>query len=195
MTGEGTKSRPEIIVLGASAGGLHAIELVIRSLPSGFPVPIVVVQHRSRESTDAYADVIGKSSLLPVREVEDGDSLRAPGVYLAPPDYHVLIEPGRTALSIDEPVSYSRPSIDVLFESAADTYGARVVAVLLTGANADGAKGLLRVKQAGGYAIVQNPKTAESPEMPAAGIAMTPVDLVLELDGIAGALVQRATLP
>ena len=192
MTTEAPGTRPQIIVLGASAGGLHAIEHVLRSLPRGFPVPIVVVQHRSRESTDAYAELISKSSQLPVREVEDGDVLRAPGVYLAPPDYHVLIEPGRTALSIDDPVSYSRPSIDVLFESAADTYGAGVVAVLLTGANADGARGLLRVKEAGGYAIVQNPQTAESPEMPAAAIAMAPVDLVLELDRIAGAIVQRA---
>ena len=194
MTAEVITTRPEIIVLGASAGGLHAIERVLRSLPRGFPVPIVVVQHRSKESSDAYTDVVGKSSLLPVREIEDGDALRAPGVYIAPPDYHVLIEPGRTALSIDDPVSYSRPSIDVLFESAADTYGARVVAVLLTGANADGARGLRRVKEAGGYAIVQNPQTAESPEMPAAGIAMAPVDLVLELDGIASALVQRAAI-
>ena len=113
-------------------------------------------------------------------------------MYLAPPDYHVLIEPGRIALSIDEPVSYSRPSIDVLFESAADVYGPRVVAVLLTGANADGSKGLVRVKAAGGYAIVQDPSTAESPEMPAAGIASVPVDRVLPLEQIAAELVRRA---
>lgn len=192
MSAATTSTRPQIIVLGASAGGLHALEHLLGCLPRGFPVPIVVVQHRSRESTDAYAEVIGRSTELPVREVEDGDPLRAPGVYLAPPDYHVLIEPGRTALSIDEPVSYSRPSIDVLFESAADTYGARVCAVLLTGANSDGARGLVRVKQAGGYAIVQDPSTADSPEMPTAGIAMAKVDRVLGLDGIAHELMQRA---
>lgn len=188
-----TPARPEIIVMGTSAGGLRALEAIFAALPGGFPVPIVAVQHRSRESSDAYAAVLGKVTPLPVREIEDDDRLSAPGVYLAPPDYHVLIEPGRVALSVDEPVSYSRPSIDVLFESAADAYGARVLAVLLTGANADGAKGLVRIKQAGGYAIVQDPHTADSPEMPAAGIATAPIDLVLPLDQIAGELIRRVT--
>lgn len=182
---------PQIIVVGASAGGMRALEAVLGGLPRGFSIPIVAVQHRARESSDAYAEVLGKSTALPVHEVQDDDPLRAPGVYLAPPDYHVLIEPGRMVLSIDDPVSYSRPSIDVLFESAADVYGARVCAVVLTGANADGAKGLLRVKQAGGYAIVQDPHTAESPEMPAAAIAHAPVDRVLPLEEIAGEIVRR----
>ena len=189
--GAAPSTRPEIIVVGASAGGLRALEKVLGALPRGFPVPIVAVQHRARESSDTYAEVLGKGSALPVHEVHDDDPLRAPGVYLAPPDYHVLIEPGRMALSVDDPVSYSRPSIDVLFETAADAYGSRVCAVLLTGANADGAKGLMRVKQAGGYAIVQDPHTAESPEMPAAGIANAPVDVVLPLDAIAAELVRR----
>lgn len=183
---------PGIIVVGTSAGGLKALEMILRGLPRGFPIPIVAVQHRSRESSDAYAEVVGKGSAVPVREIEDDEVLRAPGVYLAPPDYHVLIEPGRIVLSVDEAVSYSRPSIDVLFESAADVYGARVLAVLLTGANADGAKGLVRIKQAGGQAIVQDPRTAESPEMPAAGIASANVDRVLPLEEIAAELVRRA---
>ena len=187
-----SSTRPEIIVVGASAGGLRAVEQVLGRLPPNFPVPLVVVQHRSRESTDAYAAVLGHGTPLPVAEVEDGDPLRAPGVYVAPPDYHVLVEPGRMVLSIDDPVSYSRPSIDVLFESAADVYGQRVCAVLLTGANADGARGLARVKAVGGYAIVQDPSTAESPEMPTAGIAMAPVDRVLTLDGIARELLRRS---
>ncbi|CAN5543077.1 chemotaxis protein CheB [soil metagenome] len=182
---------PGIIVVGTSAGGLKALEMILRELPRGFPVPIVAVQHRSRESSDAYAEVLGRGSALPVREIEDEDVLRAPGVYLAPPDYHVLIEPGRIVLSVDEAVSYSRPSIDVLFESAADVYGPRVLAVLLTGANADGSKGLVRVKQAGGQAIVQDPHTAESPVMPAAGIASANVDRVLPLEQIAAELVRR----
>lgn len=191
MRPEASSARPGIIVVGASAGGLRALEAVLGGLPRGFPVPVVAVQHRSRESSDAYADIIGRSVQLPVREIEDDDSLRAPGVYLAPPDYHVLIEPGRMVLSIDDPVSYSRPSIDVLFESAADVFGEKVIGVLLTGANQDGAHGLARIKQAGGYAIVQDPKTAESPEMPAAGIAATTVDQVLSLDDIAVAIVRR----
>jgi two-component system chemotaxis response regulator CheB len=184
---------PEIIVVGASAGGLRALEAVLGGLPRGFPVPVVAVQHRARESSDTYAEVLGKGTALPVHEIQDDDPLRAPGVYLAPPDYHVLVEPGRLVLSVDDPVSYSRPSIDVLFESAADVYGARVCAVLLTGANADGSKGLVRIKQAGGYAIVQDPHTAESPEMPAAGIASAPVDRVLPLEEIAGEIVRRLT--
>lgn len=186
-----TLVQPGIIVVGASAGGLRALEMVLGGLPRGFPVPIVAVQHRSRESSDAYADILGRSVKLPVREIEDDDALRAPGVYLAPPDYHVLIEPGRMVLSVDDPVSYSRPSIDVLFESAADVYGAKVLGVLLTGANHDGAQGLSRIKQAGGYVIVQDPRTAESPEMPAAGIAAAPVDQVLALEDIAVAIVRR----
>lgn len=184
-------ARPEIIVVGTSAGGLRALEILLGGLPRGFPVPIVAVQHRARESSDTYVELLGKGTPLPVREVQDEDALRAPGVYLAPPDYHVLVEPGRLALSVDDPVSYSRPSIDVLFESAADVYGARVLAVLLTGANADGAKGLARVKQAGGFAIVQDPATAESSAMPTAGIANAPVDRVLPLEQIAGELVRR----
>ena len=193
MTKGSAETRPAIVVVGGSAGGMRALEALLGGLPRGFPIPIVSVQHRARESSNTYAEVLGRATSLPVREIDDDDPLRAPGVYLAPPDYHVLIEPGRIALSIDEPVSYSRPSIDVLFESAADVYGPRVLAVLLTGANADGSKGLVRVKEAGGYAIVQDPSTAESPEMPAAGIASVPVDRVLPLEQIAAELVRRAT--
>ncbi|MBS2020396.1 MAG: chemotaxis protein CheB [Deltaproteobacteria bacterium] len=174
-----------LVVVGASAGGLKALEVVLGGLPTGFPVPVVAVQHRARESTEAFAEVLSRGTTLPVREVDDDDPLRAPGVYLAPPDYHVLIEPGRVALSVDDPVSFSRPSIDVLFESAADAYGSGVLAVLLTGANADGAAGVARVKEAGGFAIVQDPHTAESPEMPSAAIALAPVDRVLPLSEIA----------
>ncbi|MDB4945513.1 MAG: CheB methylesterase [Labilithrix sp.] len=180
-----------VVVVGSSAGGLHALEAILGRLPADFPVPVVAVQHRARASSDVYASLIGRSTKLPVREIDDDDALCGPGVYLAPPDYHVLIEPGWIALSIDEPVSYSRPSIDVLFESAADAYGAGVVGVLLTGANADGAKGLARIKQAGGIAIVQDPATAESPEMPTAGIAATQVDCVAALEAIAGEIVRR----
>ena len=186
------KATRAVVVVGSSAGGLKALELVLGALPTDFPLPIVAVQHRSKESSDAYVDVIGKSTRLPVSDAEDNVPLAAPGVWLGPPDYHVLVEPGRLALSLEEPVGFSRPSIDVLFESAADAYGPNVIAVLLTGANADGARGLARIKQAGGYAIVQDPHTAESPEMPAAGIARAPVDRVLSLAEIAKELVRKA---
>ena len=191
MKGASARRDAGVVVVGSSAGGLRALERILGDLPPGFPVPIVAVQHRSRESSDAYAEVIASTTSLPVHDAEDDVPLSAPGVYVGPPDYHVLLEPGRISLSVDEPVSYSRPSIDILFESAADTYGPRVVAVLLTGANEDGARGLARVKAAGGYAIVQDPRTAESPAMPSAAIARAVIDRVLPLEEIAGELVRR----
>lgn len=186
--------RPRIVVVGTSAGGLRALERILGRLPGGFPLPIVAVQHRSRESTDAYPRIVGAATTLRVEEAEDDEPLLPGRVYVGPPDYHVLVEPGRIVLSTDEPVNFSRPSIDVLFESAADAYGAGVVAVLLTGANADGARGLMRVKAAGGIAIVQDPHTAESPEMPAAGIAGAPVDIILPLADIADEIVRRSAV-
>lgn len=184
--------RPNVVVVGTSAGGLRALERVLGNLPAGFDVPIVAVQHRSRES-ELFAAVIQGRIALPVREAEDKEALAAPGVYLAPPDYHLLLEPGGgLALSTDAPVSFSRPSIDVLFESAADAYGPGVLAVLLTGANHDGTRGLTRIRAAGGVAIVQDPATAESPEMPAAAITSGAADHVLSLGDIAGELVRRS---
>ncbi len=187
--------RTNLVVVGTSAGGLRALERILGGLPGGFPLPIVVVQHRSKESTDAYPAVVGATTRLTVQEAEDGEPILPGHVYVAPPDYHVLVEPGRLVLSTDEPVCFSRPSIDVLFESAADAYGAGVVAVLLTGANADGAHGLRRVKEAGGIALVQDPHTAESPEMPAAGIAGGPVDMILPLGAIAEEILRRSVAP
>ncbi len=177
--------RARVVVIGTSAGGLKALEKILGALPATYPLPIVVVQHRSKES-DAFATVMRTMVELPVHEAED----KQPGVYLAPPDYHLRLEPGRLALSTDDPVSYSRPSIDVLFESAADAYGPEVVGVLLTGANHDGAHGLTRIRAAGGHAIVQDPATAESPEMPAAGIAAGAANRVLALDAIAADLLR-----
>lgn len=184
-----------LVVVGTSAGGLRALERVLGALPGDLGAPIVAVQHRSREDTDAYPAVVGATTTLVVAEAEDGEPLLPGHVYVGPADYHVLVEPGRIALSTDEPVSRSRPSIDVLFESAADAYGPDVLAVLLTGAGSDGSRGLWRVKQAGGVAIVQDPDTAESPAMPAAGIAGAPVDRVLPLGAIADEIVRRITSP
>jgi len=177
-------------VIGTSAGGLRALEKILGSLPASFSVPIVVVQHRARES-DAFASIMQSLCVLPVHEAEDKEPIVTPGIYLAPPDYHLMLEPGHLALSTDEPVSFSRPSIDVLFESAADAYGAGVLAVLLTGANQDG-KGLVRIRAAGGVALVQDPKTAESPEMPTAAIHAGAVDHVVPLAAIAGELLRRS---
>ncbi|MEA2447045.1 MAG: two-component system, chemotaxis family, protein-glutamate methylesterase/glutaminase [Actinomycetota bacterium] len=127
---------------------------------------------------------------LPVKEVDDKDPIRDGHVYLAPPDYHLLVEPGSFALSVDEKVQFSRPSIDVLFESAADSYGADLIAVLLTGSNHDGTEGLLRVKDKGGVTIVQDPTTAERGEMPQTAIDAGAADVVAPIEGIADILLQ-----
>lgn len=181
-----------LVVVGTSAGGLRALEVVLSGLPSTFPLPVVIAQHRSKESTEAYPAVVGAVSRLRVREAEHDEPLVAGVVYVGPPDYHVLVEPGRVVLSVDLPVVYSRPSIDVLFESAADAYGRGVCALLLTGANSDGAEGLAYVKFKGGLALVQDPESAESRTMPAAGLASTEVDAILSLGAIAPELVKRS---
>jgi two-component system chemotaxis response regulator CheB len=186
-------TRIELVVVGTSAGGLRALARVLAGLPPRLAAPIVVVQHRARAWTDAYPKIVGASSALVVNEAEDGEPLLPGHVYIGPPDYHVLVEPGRIALSTDPPVLFSRPSIDVLFASAADAYGEGLLAVLLTGASRDGARGLQRVKAAGGAVIVQDPRTAESPTMPSAGIAGADVDCVLPLGAIADEIILRSS--
>jgi two-component system, chemotaxis family, protein-glutamate methylesterase/glutaminase len=177
----------ELIVIGVSAGGLHAVGTLLGGLQADFPVPIVVVQHRAKEST-ALASVLQDATRLSVCEVEDKMPIEPGRVYIAPPDYHVLIEDGHLALSIDAPVTYSRPSIDVLFDSAADQFGDRVVGVVLTGANHDGAAGLRRIVGRGGKALVQSPESAEMSVMPRAAIAAVPEAIVAPLQELAGRL-------
>ena len=179
----------ELIVIGASLGGLQALETLLAGLPQAFPLPVVVVQHRHKDSSDLVA-LLQKYSLLPVSEVEDKQEIRPGRVYLAPADYHLLIEAGHFALSLEAPVEYARPSIDVLFESAAEAYTERVIGVILTGASQDGARGLAKIKASGGLTVVQSPATAEGPAMPTAAIAATQVDRVLPLSEIALFLTQ-----
>jgi len=180
-----------IVVIGTSAGGLRALEKILGALPAAYGLPIIVVQHRSKES-DAFAEVMGSLVDLPVHEAEDKEPIVAPGVYIAPPDYHLLLEPGRLALSTDDAVNFSRPSIDVMFESAADAYGAGVIGLLLTGANSDGTRGLARIRANGGFAIVQDPATAESREMPGSAVKEGVYDLIVPLDEIAKVLLRLA---
>ena len=178
----------EIIVVGTSWGGLSAVTQLIGGLPRGFGIPIVVVQHRHRESKHLLASILQDRTTLCVCEIEDKAPIAAANVYIAPADYHLLVEPGFFSLSTDEPVGYSRPSIDVTFVSAADTYGARSVGVVLTGANADGSRGLKRIVDRGGLAFVQLPATAESPTMPAAALRSVPNARALSIPEIAHAL-------
>jgi two-component system chemotaxis response regulator CheB len=170
----------ELICIGASWGGLRAIETVLNDIPPAVDPPIVVAQHRDAQKS-ALAHVISRHTRRPVVDASDKQSLEPGHVYLAPADYHLLVERGSLALSLEARVQYARPSIDVLFESAADAYGADVIGVILTGANADGAEGLARIKRYGGVAIVQDPAEAERRAMPEAAIAATVADAVLPL--------------
>jgi two-component system, chemotaxis family, protein-glutamate methylesterase/glutaminase len=179
--------------MGSSWGGLHALETVLSGLPSTFRTPIVIAQHRSADSgSGALARLLSVRSGLEVSDADDKEPIEDGHVYLAPPDYHLLVEPEGFALSTDDVVQHSRPSIDVLFDSAADTYSDDLVAVVLTGANADGAYGLKRVKRRGGATIVQDPETAEKREMPEAAIATGCADYVLPLEAIAPKLTELA---
>jgi two-component system chemotaxis response regulator CheB len=175
----------ELVTIGASWGGLHAIETVLGALPEAFPTPIAIAQHRAADAgSGALSRMLSLRSGLHVHEAGDKEPIEPGHVYLAPADYHLLVEPEGFALSTDEAVQYSRPSIDVLFDSAADTYGDRLIAVVLTGANEDGAYGLARVKRRGGATIVQHPDTAEKRTMPEAAIAAGAADQVVPLDEI-----------
>jgi two-component system chemotaxis response regulator CheB len=181
----------ELIVIGCSLGGMHALEKILGLLPDDFCVPIVVAQHRHKRSNEGLPAHLRRVTHLPVVDADDKQWIQPGHVYLAPADYHLLVEKGELSLSVDEAVRYSRPSIDVLFESAADAYGAALIGVVLTGANEDGARGAKRIKRRGGVVIVQDPKTAEAATMPQAAIDSVGVDQILPLDKIASALIAR----
>jgi two-component system, chemotaxis family, protein-glutamate methylesterase/glutaminase len=175
----------ELICIGASWGGLHAVGHVLRHIPKELEQPIVVGQHRHPDSHErTLPELLGLQIPRPVLEAEDKLAIEPCHVYVAPRDYHLLVERGSFALSVDERVQYARPSIDVLFETAADAYGAGVIGIILTGANEDGAAGLRRIKEVGGVAIIQDPRDAERRIMPDAAVAATAADAVLPLDEI-----------
>jgi len=184
----------EIIVIGCSMGGMHAIQAILETLPKDFPVPIVIVQHRYRTSNEALPAYLRRHAHLAVVDADDKQWIRSGTVYLAPADYHLLVERGELHLSVDDRVEHSRPSVDVLFESAAEAYGSGVIAVVLTGANADGARGAKAIKRHGGFVVVQEPETAESPEMPRAAIAASAVDRILPLERIGPFLIELCRL-
>lgn len=179
----------EIIAVGASLGGLDATQMLLRGLPSTFRCPLVMVQHRRAEVDGRLLELLNGHSPLPVVEPDDKEPIRPGRVYLAPPNYHLVVERGFFSLSLDPPVLFARPAIDVLFESVADSYGPTGVAVMLTGSNDDGAIGARAVKSAGGYVLVQDPATAKAPAAPRAVLALTSVDTILPLEKIAAHLV------
>jgi two-component system chemotaxis response regulator CheB len=182
--------RFELVVIGCSLGGMNALGTIFSSLTNDFCVPIAIAQHRHKNSNEGLPDHFRRSTKLCVVDVEDKQPIKQGCIYLAPADYHLLVESGAFHLSIDAAVAHSRPSIDVLFESAADAYRDRLVGVVLTGANADGARGAQRVKRRGGIVIVQDPATAEAPAMPQATIDAVRVDRILPLDRIGPFLVE-----
>jgi two-component system chemotaxis response regulator CheB len=182
----------EIAVVGTSWGGLAALRTLVEGLPASFGMALVLVQHRHKDSDSLLRLLLQERSALEVCEVEDKMSIEPGRVYVAPPDYHTLVEPGHFSLSTDAPVRYSRPSIDVTFTSAADSYAHRTVGIVLTGANADGSVGLRRISDRGGLALVQDPATAESPTMPAAARQAVPRARVMPLEDMVSYL---ASLP
>ena len=184
-----------IVVIGTSWGGLAALIKLLGGLPRDFGLPIAVVQHRSKDSERLLPDLLQDATELAVREMDDKDSLAPGTVHLAPANYHALIDEGSISLTVEDPVRFSRPSIDVLFISAADTYRSGTIGVVLTGANEDGSRGLQHIVERGGRALVQDPKTAEIPIMPLAAIKAVPTAEVLALDAIAPRLIQLSLEP
>jgi two-component system chemotaxis response regulator CheB len=176
----------EIVAIGGSAGAVDVLTGVLATLPARGAVPVVVVVHLPADRPSHLPAVLAGRCPAPVREAEDKEPVAAGTVYVAPPGYHLLIERERTfALSMDDAVLFSRPAIDVLFETAAEVYGAHAAGVVLTGASHDGARGLRAIEDAGGACIVQRPETAVVPGMPTAAIAATRGPHVLRVPEIA----------
>jgi two-component system chemotaxis response regulator CheB len=179
------------IVIGVSAGGLHALGQILPRLPADFPLPVIIVQHISPQSDSFMIRHFNSISMLAVKEADEKEEILPGTIYFAPPNYHLIVENDFTfSLSVDERVNFSRPSIDVLFETAAEAYVETLIGIILTGANNDGSRGLKRIKDFGGFTIVQNPATSEVSAMPEAAIKIAKVDKILDLEKIAGVLMK-----
>ena len=174
----------DIVMVGTSWGGLAALRALVSGLPESLCMAVTLVQHRHKDSDQLLRMLLQERSTLPVCEVEDKMPIEHGTVYVAPPDYHTLVERGFFSLSTEAPVRYSRPSIDVAFGTAADSYGHRTVGIVLTGANSDGAEGLRLISDRGGLALVQDPDSAESPTMPRAAARAVPRARVMPLEEI-----------
>ena len=190
IAAETLRGRIEAIVIGASAGGVEALGMILPALPAKFRPALLIVLPLPRERPSLLVEIYEKRCALPIREADDKEPIEPGTVYFAPPDYHMLVERNRQiALSTDEPVHFSRPSVDVLFESAADVYGERLLGVILTGANEDGAAGLHAIHRAGGVTVVQQPDSAKVPLMVVSALQRNPADFVLSLPQIAQLLI------
>jgi two-component system chemotaxis response regulator CheB len=187
------KASPEAVVIGASAGAVEALSILLPALPEHFPLPLMIVVHLPPQKS-MLVELLRAKCRMGVQEAEDKEPIQPGQIYFAPPDYHLLVENDRRlSLSSEEPVLYSRPSIDVLFESAADAYGPRLVGIVLTGASSDGARGLRAVAEAGGILVVQRPDHASEPTMPQAALDSCPQAMCLDLEEIATYLIEVTT--
>jgi len=181
----------EAVVVGSSAGGIRALENLLSPLPNDFPLPIIVVQHLHPESESYLPKILATHCALPVKQAEEREIIQAGRVYIAPPNYHLLIEEDHSfSLSLEPPVRYARPSVDVMFETAVYAYRDKLIGIILTGANDDGSYGVKKLKQMGGYVIVQDPKTAEAEAMPKSAIAAAKVDKILPIEQVGVYLLQ-----
>jgi len=181
----------EAIVIGTSTGGLTALQEILAPLPADFGLPMLVVQHRLPAPDEFLTFALNESCQLTVKEATEQEPVKPGFVYLAPANYHLLVEPDKTlSLSIDAKVCYSRPSIDVLFETAAEAYLSGLIGIILTGANNDGSAGLKKIKEKGGLTIAQNPATAKSGVMPLSAIQENIVDKIFSLAEISSFLIQ-----
>jgi two-component system chemotaxis response regulator CheB len=177
--------RYQAVVIGVSAGGMEALITILPELPCDFPLSVIIVQHTHPTSDDFLARYLDERCCVKVKQADEKEKVLPGVVYLAPANYHLLVETDKTlSLSTELPVSFARPSIDVLFETVADAYGEKAVGVILTGANHDGSQGLLKIKKAGGLAVVQDPETAEAVAMPQAAIETVQPDHILPLKKI-----------
>jgi two-component system chemotaxis response regulator CheB len=180
-----SESEYKIILIGVSAGGLNVMTKLLKDLPSDFPIPVVVVQHRSKDQRTLLEEVMQAKCMIQIKQADEKEKPKPGAVYFAPADYHLLFEEdGCFSLSCEAPVNYSRPSIDVLFETAADSFKKNVLAIILTGANNDGMKGMQKIRMKGGTTIAQKPASAEFSHMPQAAINANAVQHILEVSEI-----------
>ncbi len=182
-------SRFEIVAVGSSAGGITALETILGGLPADLPIPILIVQHLDPRVRSLMAQIMQRSSLLKVKEAVDGEEIQPSVVYIAPPNRHMLVADGHISLTSTAFVHFSRPSIDLMFESVAASYGDKAIGIILSGTGRDGAMGIKAIKEKGGTTIAQDQKTSEYYQMPEAAIATGMVDFTLPVNGIAKAII------
>ncbi|MDB5283378.1 MAG: CheB methylesterase [Bacteroidota bacterium] len=172
-----------VIVIGSSAGGFLALSALLEKLPADYPLPIIVVQHRSKDPNALFEEILQHKCRIRIKQADEKEKIVGATVYVAPPDYHLLIErDGSFSLSLEDPVKFSRPSIDILFETAAEVFRDKLIGIILTGANSDGTNGICAIKRHGGLTIAEDPEEAKYPAMPLSAIESGAVEMVLTLN-------------